>query len=214
MVAIAGDRTMNSVTTLDLSQPGTTPLNRRLQQIANPDATTLMVSWMKTVDEGNRRGIMAGLDGAGNPMAAVTYRPKPSALRATASQQNNPKKGARRGAFAGLGNHAAGLNNNLTSAEYRRLGGPPLAPRGMFSRVITNFKVDYAMLRAGYWQVTYWWDDVVSRTGVPFLRYHFEGKGRWGRIPVRDLRGIRPADREKIDAAKKAWMYDQVRSAG
>jgi hypothetical protein len=205
---------MNSVTTLDISQPGQTPLNRRLRQIANPDATTLMVSWMKIVDDGNRRGILAGTDGAGNPMPRVTYRPKPAAVPPTAAQKNNPKKGARRGEFAGFGAHPAGANNNLSSSEYRRLGGPPTAPRGPFSRVITNFKVDFAKLRAGYWQVTYWWDDVVSPKGVSFLKYLFEGKGRRRSIPARDLRGIRPDDRRKIDESKKAWMADQIRTYG
>ena len=40
--------------------------------------------------------------------------------------------------FGGFGNHAAGLNNNLSSSEYRYLTGPPLALCRQFSRVITN----------------------------------------------------------------------------
>src|SRR6202034_3051404 len=95
--------------------------------------------------------------------------------RPTAAQRNTKNSRARRGAFAGFGLHASGLHNNLTAAEYKLLGGPPLAPRGAFSRVITNFMTDWAKLRDGLWQVTFWWEDVVSTKGVPFLRYHFEG---------------------------------------
>lgn len=199
---------MNATTTLDLS--GLDRLTARLRRLQRLDATPLMVSWMKTLDDGNRRGIMAGLDGKGNLMPRVTYRPKPSALRVTAAQQNNPKPGQRRGEHAGYGNHPAGQNNNLTSAEYRRLAGPALAPRGMFSRVITNFKTDYAQLPSGNWQVTYWWDDVVSAKGVSFLRFHFDGKGR---LPRRDLRGIRPVDAAKCQSSGRAWMVSEVRSS-
>ena len=71
--------------------------------------------------------------------------------------------------FGGSGPLAAGLHNNLTSAEYRQLGGPPLAPRGRYSRVITNLLTDHEKLREGVWQVTYWWDDVVDVRGNLWL---------------------------------------------
>lgn len=201
-------------TTLDLS--GLSRLHRRLALLKDPDATPLMASWMKTVADGNRRGVLAGLDGDGRPMAPVTYRPKGGILKPTRAQKNTDNARARRGAFAGFGVHAAGLHNNLTSSEYRRLAGPPLAPRGAFSRTIANFMVDYAKLRVGLWQVTYWWQDVASRKGVSFLRYHFDGATGGGRrrsvtLPRRDLRGIRPDDERKVQASLKAWMIDLIR---
>jgi hypothetical protein len=34
------------------------------------------------------------------------------------------------------------------------------------------------------------WEDVLSKQGVPFLPFHFRGEGR---LPVRDIAGLRPA---------------------
>jgi hypothetical protein len=187
-------------------------LRARLQRIANPDATPLMLSWIRTIDSDNRRGIMAGTDKDGLPMAPARYRPKPSALRASAGQKNNPKKGARRGEFAGYGAHPAGLNNNLTSAEYRRLAGPPLAPRGQFSRVVTNLKFRYARTSNGGWEAVGYWDQVVNARGTPFLRYLFDGMGRRGPIPKRDLRGVRPGGVAEARNSLRAWIIDIIRS--
>jgi hypothetical protein len=195
---------------LDLS--GLVSASRRLRNLeaALDNPRGLMVSWMKILDDGNRRGILKGLGGDGAPLRPVTYRPVGSkGAGLSASQRNLANLRTRRGAHAGTGMHAAGLHNNLTPAEYRRLGGPPLAPRGAFSRVITNFAVDYDRLRAYVWQVTYFWRDVVNTKGVSFLRYHFEGTGR---LPRRDLRGIRPDDRALASRAAKNWLKDQVRS--
>lgn len=169
-----------------------------LRRLRDPDATPLMVSWMKILTDGNRRGILAGLDGDGVPLAPVTYRPK------------GPPAKPRKSAFKGFGPYSGGLHGNLSSAEYRQLGGPPLAPRGAYSRVITNYRTDYARLRVGYWQVTYWWEDVVDYRGNPFLRYHFDGTARLLR---RDLRGIRPNDQVKVVSATQAWGRDTVRQA-
>ncbi len=196
--------------TVDFS--GLDRLRARLKRIAEPDAAPLMLSWMKTIDEDNRRGIMAGLDKDGNPIAPVTYRPKPTALRPTSKQLNNPAKGARRGQFAGLGAHPSGMNNNLTSAEYRRLAGPALAPRGMFSRVVTNLKFRYGRVSAGVWEAVGYWDQVVNVRGQRFLHYLFDGKGRFGAIPKRDLRGVRPEGVAKAKASLRAWMIDIIRS--
>ena len=185
--------------TLDLTGLGR--MQERLRKLGDPDATTLMVSWMKTVDDGNRRGVLAGIDARGVAMAPVKYRPVGAPLR--------PDR--KRGGFGGFGPGARGLHNNLTSAEYKRLTGPPLAPRGLGSRVITNFMTDYAKLRVGYWQTTSWWQDVVSTRGVSFLRFHFDGAAH---LPRRDLRGIRPDDVKKCAASARAWMIDAIRAGG
>ena len=203
-------------TRIDLS--GGDRLLERLRKIAAPDPTPLMVSWMRTIDEDNRTGIMAGLDKDGNAMVPVTYRPVPSPRRATRAQKNNPKKGARRGAFAGLGAHPAGTNNNLTSAEYRRLAGPPLAPRGMFSRVITNLRLRFGRASLDTWEAVGYWDEVVDRDGKRFLHYHFDGASGGGRsrsvtLPRRDLRGLRPAGREQARRSLRAWILDVIRSS-
>lgn len=202
--------------TLDLS--GLDRLSVRMRGLVNPDAAPLMLSWMLTIDADNRKGVLAGLDCHGVPMRPVTYRPKPSAARVTAAQRNNPAKGARRGAFAGLGSHPSGLHNNLTSAEYRRLSGPPLAPRGAFSRVVTNLKLRFGRLDGTRWEAVGYWDEVVNAKGRPFLHFHFAGASGGGRsrtivLPQRDLRGVRPEGVAKAQASGRAWMIDQVRSA-
>jgi len=204
-------------THLDLSGLGR--IRERLRRVANPDATKLMVSWEKIIDDDNRRGILDGLNKDGVPMPPVTYRPRPTGpLKATRVQKNNPKKGARRGHFAGFGPAVSGLHNNLTSAEYRRLGGPPLAPRGAFSRVITNLKFRSGRVSAMVWQAIGYWDQVVSTKGVPFLQAHFDGaragKRRRVKLPRRDLRGVRPGGLEKARRALRAWALDLIRRSG
>src|SRR4051794_26738261 len=107
-----------------------------LQALANPDPTPLLEEWQRIIEEDNRKGVLAGLDKDGTPMTPVKYRPKTDKPRKPTKEQTNAAPKGVRGIFAGMGPSAAGLHNNLTSAEYRKLGGPPLAPRGKFSRVI------------------------------------------------------------------------------
>lgn len=182
--------------TLDLT--GLDRLTERFRRLINPDATPLMVNWMKTIDDDNRLGVMAGLDKDGNPMAPVRYRPVGKPVR--------PSR--RRGQFQGFGATAYG---NLTSAEYRRLAGPPLAPRGIASRVITNLRLRYGRLGLTQWEAVGYWDEVLSRQGRPFLMYHFLGSGR---LPRRDLAGMRPGGVEKARKAARAWMISEIRANG
>lgn len=202
-------------------------LAERFRKIADADPTVtipghqvpLMVTWENIIRDDNRRGVLAGTDKDGGYMIAVTYRPvqdkgkhinirAKSAARLRLGQSPSRMRGL---IFAGFGPQAAGLNNNLTSAEYRRLTGPPLAPRGQFSRVITNLLTDHARLGLNRWTAFGYWDQVVDKKGRPFLHYHFEGSGR---LPQRDLRGVRPEGIEKARAAAVAWMRDMVRTYG
>ncbi len=181
-----------------------------LRRLVNPDATPLMVRWMAIIDEDNRKGVLAGLDKDGVPMVPVTYRPiKPGPIKPTKDQRGGKRANARKGDFLGL---QAKNFGNLTTSEYRRLGGPPLAPRDQFSRVITNLYTAYG--RTGpvdmQWYAMGYWDEVVSKKGVPFLRFHFDGTAK---LPRRDLRGVRPAGRAKALDAMKAWAKDLVRQA-
>lgn len=198
---------------VDLS--GLDNLVSRVAKVRNPDITPLMATYMRIIEEDNRKGVLAGLDKDGRPMAPVRYRPEGKAQRPTASQRNTTNGRARRGAFAGYGPAAAGLHNNLSSAEYRKLGGPPLAPRGAFSRVITNLRTGYEKVSSHVWQAYGFWADVVSTGGVAFLGAHFDGKatgrGKRTKLPTRDLRGVRPVGREKARRAAIAWLSDQVR---
>lgn len=202
-------------TTLDLS--GLDRLTERFRKLVNVDATPLMVTWEANIIKDNRDGVLAGLDKNGLPLIPVTYRPKPpTQKRLTAAQKNlAPGARARRGAFAGFGQHPAGLNNNLTTAEYQRLTGPPLAPRGAFSRVITNLKTGHELglnprTGATTWQAVGVWFEIVNRKGLKFMHYHFEGIGQ----KLRDLRGVRPVGIERCKKAARAFMISEIRRSG
>lgn len=190
-------------------------LRSRVSDIQNPDFRPLMATFMRIITEDNRKGILAGTDKDGKPMIPVTYRPVGKAQKLTASQRNTSNNRARKGAFSGYGPAAAGLHNNLSKAEYRKLGGPALAPRGAFSRTITNLRTAYERASSHVWDAYGMWFEVVGTSGVPFLSAHFEGKavgrGRKVKLPVRDLRGVRPEGQAKAREAAIAWMSDQVR---
>ena len=179
-------------------------LINRLQEVRNPQFKLVMLTFERIIVEDNRKGVLAGLDKDGNPMAPVTYRPVGKKTAVTARQKNNAKG---KGKFGGLGPMAAGLHNNLSSAEYRKLGGKPLAPRGAFSRVITNLRPGHEKISSHVWEAYAFWADVVSQKGKPFLHAHFLGIGQ----KVRDLRGVRPEGHEKARKAAIAWMSDQIR---
>jgi hypothetical protein len=50
---------------------------RRLDVMADPDASPLMDDWERIIVEGNRRGVLSGLDGNDRPMPPLRYRGGP-----------------------------------------------------------------------------------------------------------------------------------------
>ena len=197
---------------VDLS--GLDRLIKRVHKLERPEGELLMATWMQIITDDNRKGILAGTDKDGGYMLAVKYRPKGPTVKIGATSasrfRNNAKGRGKIGIFAGFGVHAAGFHNNLTRGEYEQLTGPPLAPRGQFSRVITNLKTSFEH-SPDYTQWTAYgaWFDVVSTKGRPFLSAHFNGVGR---LPIRDLAGVRPEGRAKARRAAVAWMRDQIRT--
>ena len=195
--------------TLDLSSAvaGCRRVQRRLESIANimDHAEDLMEHWRKLMEQGNLDGVLAGTDGDGNPMTPVTYRPR-NPRKMTVGERLGQRKNLRRGRFAGTGSYSEfGIlpNNNLSSSAYRRLTGPPMAPRGQFSRVVTNFKTTtFQAEEHGHWLVIGTWEDVMSPTGYHFLPDLFE---------TRNLRGVRPNDLEKMRATILPWAKLVVR---
>lgn len=196
--------------TLDTS--GIDRLIRRFEKIANPNVTDLFITVGQHMDDDNRRGVLAGTDGEGRPMAPVTYRPaRPGSkpVKLTVEQRLGQKPGMRKGRPSRIGSGVERNNNNLTTAEYRLLGGPPLAPRKQFSRVITNYAQSREVeIRKGVWEMIGGWRDVLSTKGVPFLTYHFNGVGQ----KRRDLRGLRPEGMARIKRSLKAWMISMIQS--
>ena len=148
-------------------------LTKKFQKLSKPPTPTLMITYMKIIADDNRRGVLAGLDRYGNPLAKLKYRPIAESQKKLTKAQKNNARGS--GKFAGFGLHAAGVNNNLTSSEYRRLTGPPLAPRGAFSRVITNLGTRFGQTSAKTWEAVGYWNEVVNKKGNMFLHYHFNG---------------------------------------
>ena len=174
--------------------------------------TPLLEHWERRLEEGNRKGVLAGTDGAGNPMIPVTYRPVGQARkRLTLGERLGQKPNKRRGEYGGIGPAQGGLlpNNNLTSRAYRQLDGPPLAPRKQFSRVIANAVTGHYpdVTSKGVYYVELAWGEVVSPKGVHFLKFHFNGEGQ----PRRDLRGIRPQTRELMLKAFRSWAMLTIR---
>lgn len=170
-----------------------------IDRLGNLDLTDAMRKAQKIIEEGHVKGVLQGIQGNGAAMPPTRYRnsvviAKPKGI-----------KGLFRVA-SGSGGTAA-INNNLTTEQYRKLTGPPLAPRGRYSRVISNFVARYGFTGTE-WFVEAMIGDVISRKGVPFLLYHFGGEGR---LPRRDLRGIRPADREKLDKMVRDEILKLVR---
>ena len=165
-------------------------LTNGLGALADPDAEPLMIRWRAIIEEDNKRGVLAGTDKDGRPMPPITYRPasaKPKSWSYKQEQSHLAKHG-----------HLGALGDNLTPAEYRKLGGPPLAPRGVRSRSVANLLTAHGRdPGSGHtWFAEGAWFDVVSPKGVQFLPAHFDG-ARCGRnhaikLPVRDLRGVRP----------------------
>jgi hypothetical protein len=161
-------------------------ITRYFGKFVDPDFTYLTRRIQAIMQEDHTRAILGGLDKDGTPFASVTYR---------GGTILPVKRGDKSG--KGIGPALQNEFGNLSSSQYRRLTGPPLAPRGRNSRIIANYATE-AGKSGNQWFVQSFLDDIVSRKGVPFMQYHFTGAGR---NPIRDDRGIRPWGRERILAA-------------
>jgi hypothetical protein len=152
----------------------TAPLDQLIGQLGSLeeiDFEPLMLDLRAILERDNVEGAMAGLDGWGEPLEPVTYRPKPNKVKPT--------------------NFRVLVNNNLSRSSYRELDGPPLAPRREQSRIVTNFRTAHLRDDAQHaWVAISGWEDVLSLDGVPFLGAHFHGEGN---LPVRNLAHVRPS---------------------
>ena len=173
-----------------------------LKRIGRPNPKPLIARTIIVMGQDNRKGVLAGLDKDGRPMDPVTYRPVAKAAKLTDSQRNTANRKARKGGFGGLGPMAAGLHNNLSSAEYRKLGGPPLAPRGAFSRVITNYMLAPFYNGILTFGVIGTWQEVVNAERKRFLHHLFK---------KRDLRGVRPDAMRELRRSFVNWAKDEIR---
>lgn len=163
-------------------------LQKMLFAIEHPDFSDLMNSVRVVMDEDHVKGIMAGKDKDGNKTADVSYRDgKASPLKSKGKSRQTIKNWRNQEPLSSS-------EDNLTTSEYRKLTGPPLAPRGLSSRIIRNFQTEAGFDGKNY-TATASLVNVLDRKGEPFMHYHFDGAGR---LPQRDMRGIRPEGRERI----------------
>jgi hypothetical protein len=171
----------------------------RLNALRNLDPTPLLSKWEVIIEEDNRKGVLAGTDKDGKPMIPVEYRPiKSSQEKWTARRER---------LHTAVVTGPAG--DNLTSAQYRRLTGPPLAPRGASSRVVKNLQTGHGYdTSKGEYYAEGAWPDVRSKKGREFLEAHFDGTNG---LPKRDLRGVRPWGKQQALEALYDWMKDVLR---
>jgi hypothetical protein len=94
-----------------------------------------------------------------------------------------------------------------TLANPRRGPGGPLIPRSRASRFIANYRVGSIRRGDGNWTIIGAWENILSKKGVPFAPFHFDGAGR---LPRRDLRGVRPEGRQKITDALSNWLKSKL----
>ncbi len=151
----------------------------------NPDFSYLMRRIEALMREDHTRAIMGGIDKDGVPFRPTSYR---RSSTSPVTKRNRYNRGA--------GPSLQDENGNLTTAQYRRLTGPPLAPRGMNSRIIANYRTSSGK-SGNTWFAESALIDIVSRKGEPFMQYHFDGVGQW----KRDDRGIRPWGMAEIQKA-------------
>lgn len=170
----------------------------RLETI-NDFAGPLIEAWYEVLVEDNRRGVMQGQQGDGSPMKPTKYRlsltqsgaGQAGDLFFNASGQafDNFESGGQFnfGSLGGVGpGYKPSPSDSLDTRQYQQMTGPPLAPRGAASRVISNYRVNIltGKNRVG---VEGGWDDVLSKKGVPFLPAHFFGSQIKTRAPKRGV---------------------------
>lgn len=195
-----------------VSFPGGRRIQRFLASAANLAAIMpeVMEDVEKTIVEDNRKGVLAGKQCDDSGMPPVSYRG--GMTRRTAGRRVG--FGTKSGRYKGPATVLGGLrtaktpgNGNLATAEYRKLKGPPLAPRGDESRVIANLFTEH--YQAGdVWIAQGKWFGVVSGKGVGFLKFHFRGIGQ----KRRDLRGVRAWGRGEARRRARRTLRDYLRT--
>lgn len=171
--------------TLTVEWPGLTALVADLQALRNVDLFPVAEQCEQIIVEGNRRGVLAGLDGNNHPMPHLKYR---GGAGKKTRNRRVPDYGTNLFQETGHGPLATGLHDNLSLAEYQKLTGPRLAPRREQSRIIKNLLTRIDHPTDDEWEAIGAWVEVVDVEGRPFLRDHFDGIGqaRYDLRPIRD----------------------------
>lgn len=169
---------------LNTSWPTFAALQHKLDRLRNPDVAPLLTLLENTIEADNRRGVLAGTDGDDKPMP-LTWR-----------QQNEESVWVTK------------VLPDGRVVRFKMLGwkeggkGPALAPHGESSRTVQSLRTAFFMDGPGEWVVVGAWENVLSKTGVPFLPFHFRGEGK---LPRRDLAGLRPAGYREAVESVDVW---------
>lgn len=170
----------------------------KLRALGNLDPRPMLEDFGKVIVEDNRAGILAGVDALNRPMKPVTYRGSRARKDMVFRSAKSGKFGTTTGSFKGRSLVTILPNNNLTTAQYRKLDGPPTAPRRDESRVIANLVLrDPYKVDGTTWAVEAYWNDVLDPKGRPFLPYLFR---------TRPLDGIRAEGYGKMRQLAVAWV--------
>lgn len=204
-------------------------------------AGPLLTAWSTVLVEDNRRGVMMGIDGDGKRIVPTKYRHSITQTSAGSPGDKffnargqafdfNPTTANTASSFFGasyanlsgmslsspIGGYKPGTGANLKTSEYKRMTGPPLAPRGPASRVISNYVIETVDIPNTI-GVEGGWNDVVSKRGVPFLPFHFSGAtssraffaasigGDNHHLPRRNLVGLRQWGKTQARKELNAW---------
>ena len=198
----------------------------RLETVTN-FVGPLITAWTAVLIEDNRRGVMQGIDGDGKRMKPTKYR---KSLRQTSAGESGDMFFNAQGeafsnvetpqgfSFANLTGQndspgfKPGPSANLKNREYRKLTGPPLAPRGPASRVISNYTVEPLTSNNGNTVgVEGGWEDVVSDKGFEFLPVHFQGFGSQNPVFASSISGPNRNMPRRNLVGLRAWGKAQAR---
>jgi hypothetical protein len=191
---------------------------------------SLMVSWANTLVQDNRKGVLAGRDKDDQPVVATSYRTsftqagydRPTYVKFVPNPFGGPDwktnvSGMPREGFK------PGPSGNLTTKQYRQQSGPPLAPRGMASRIISNYLISPLEFGNGQFGVEGRWTSVESKNGTPFLPFHFNstlvsstqhslfgivGIGRGKNLPRRNMAGLRAWGKKRAREDLRKWIEE------
>ena len=168
--------------------------------LGDPDFGPLMTQWEDVITEGNRRGVLAGVDGHDRPMTPLKCRNGAGIA---------PRKRLRN--LFGTTTHPANNSpSTRTGKDYRTATGPRLAPFRDQSRVITNLHTGHGRDANGTWFAEGAWFNVLSKKGFPFLLAHFNGTNR---LPKYDLRPIRRDDLARMKAELRTYLVNMLKNA-
>lgn len=167
---------------------GFTEVQAKLDALVDPDVGQILLGLQQVIFLQNRDGLLEGTDRDGAPMVATVREQTPEGHWVSYHLPD--------------GRLAKYYQAGRSGDRYEDGDGRPLNPHGLASRAITNLQTFAEERGPNEWAAVGEWIGVESRNGVEFLPFHFEGAGR---LPVRNLAGVRPDGWERAVALVDSW---------